>query len=792
MRTFLTATIGGLSTAAIYAITASGLVVTYTTSGVFNFAHGAFSMMAAFAYWQVHVAWGVPTLPAIVLVVFVLAPLFGALVERVIMRGIEGTSEVVKIVVTVSLFVGLLGLANVIWPPTEDHTVLPFFDNAALSVLGVRVGWARLVALVVAVAVAGGLRFVFRSTRLGVAMRAVVDDRALLQLNGGRPGRTSMLSWAIGAGLAAIAGVLLAGEQTLSATTLSLLVINAYAAAVVGRLRSLPGAFVGSAILGLLVSYGQQYVSSDAKIGPVSLGGAVVAIPAVMLFVVMVLQPQDRLTARGAGRVPTALRVPSMRLALWGGLAFVAVTAALGSVIAGPDLNLVLGGYLFALVMLSLVPLTGYAGQISLAQMTFAGIGAVAMAGWGATGSPIAVVASVVLCAVVGAVVALPALRLSGIYLALATAAFGLFCSAMVFNQQGVMPGGSRQVPRLALGPVKISSDYQQLLLLAVVFAVVGIGLVALRRSSWGRRLAAMKDSPVACATLGLNLTATKVAVFALSAAIAGLAGSLAGRTFISDEFGLPASLPVTMLAVVGGIGSVAGAFMGGIFLGAFPIASTVFAANAIGVFRFVSLPVTDLVAFAPGATGISLGREPDGAAPQLAAGFRAVGESVPSLVVSFAGAGLLWFLARLDVIGGWSFAAALLVFLVSVVPLLPLVLDEADTGRRAATLVFVGLCTLVTAFVPWDTAIGSNGMRALLIVVWAVVVVRTAIGIHGAVPDVVARSRRTAPSPDMAGIDGPLTRADAVDAGLVLGLDEDELDRLTGRAPTPTVRGPR
>jgi hypothetical protein len=154
----------------------------------------------------------------------------------------------------------------------------------------------------------------------------------------------------------------------------------------------------------------------------------------------MVLQPQDRLEARGATRVPTAVRMPSMKLALWGGLAFVLVTAALGNLIAGPDLFKVAGGYLFALVMLSLVPLTGYAGQISLAQMTFTGIGAVAMAAWGASGSPIAVVASVLLCAVVGAIVALPALRLSGIYLALATAAFGAPALRLHFLRRAQLP----------------------------------------------------------------------------------------------------------------------------------------------------------------------------------------------------------------------------------------------------------------------------------------------------------------------------------------------------------------
>jgi len=114
---FLIFTIAGLSTAAIYAIAASGLVVTYTTSGIFNFAHGAFSMMAAFMFWQVHMGWGVPTLPAFLLVVFVIGPAFGALIERGIMRGIEGASDVVKIVVTISLMIALIGISMVIWKP---------------------------------------------------------------------------------------------------------------------------------------------------------------------------------------------------------------------------------------------------------------------------------------------------------------------------------------------------------------------------------------------------------------------------------------------------------------------------------------------------------------------------------------------------------------------------------------------------------------------------------------------------------------------------------------------------
>jgi branched-chain amino acid transport system permease protein len=783
---FLTFTIAGLSTAAIYAVAASGLVVTYTTSGIFNFAHGAFGMMAAFTYWQVNQGWGVPTIPSVILVVFVIAPLFGALIERGIMRGIEGASEVVKIVVTVSLMVALLGLAQVIWPQDVARPVPPFFEGKSVDIAGVVVPYSRVLTMVIAVVVAVGLRLVFKRTRLGVAMRAIVDDRSLLQLNGGRPGRTAMLAWSVGAGLAAISGVLIASEQTLSAVTLTLLVINAYAVAVVGRLRSLPGVFLGAVILGLAESYATGYINPENSIGPISLQNLRSAIPAIMLFVVILLQPEARLRANGVSRPRSPMRVPSQSLAIYGGIALVVVTAALGAMMAAPDLNLVTKGFGFAVITLSLVPLTGYAGQISLAQLTFTGIGAVAMATWGATGSPLGVALSIGVCAVVGAVVALPALRLSGIYLALATAAFALFCTSMFFSQTDVMPGGSIQVPPLKFGPIEITNDYRQLILFAVTIACIGNLIVLLRRNAWGRRLAAMKDSPVACATLGLNLTSTKVGVFALSAAIAGAGGALAGRTFIIDDFSLPSSLPITMLAVVGGIGSVAGAFMGGLLLGAIPIGATFFAANAIGVFRFVSLPVTDVLSFTPGLMGVSLGREPDGAAPQLAGGYRAVGESLPSLVVTGVGLLALWGAARADMITNWSFVAALLVFVLCAVPLLPIILapageaDDAVRPRRVATGVWLLFAVVIAAVIPWEERISSNGYRLLLIIGLTFLVARIAIGVLGVMPDQLRRPEVA--SPDLLGIDRPLTRSDALDAGRVLGLDEEELDGSLSR----------
>lgn len=789
MDKFLTFTIGGLATAAIYAISASGLVVTYTTSGIFNFAHGAFSMMAAFMYWQVHVSWGVPALPAVVLVVFVIGPLFGALVERVIMRGLDGTSDVVKIVVTISLMIALIGAANVIWDPNVGRPVVPFFSGT-VDILGVPVSYHRLLTLGVALVVAGTLAWMFRFTRLGIAMRAVVDDRSLMKLNGGRPARISMMSWALGAGMAAVAGVLLASEQTLSATTLTLLLLNAYAVAVVGRLRSLPGVFLGAVILGLAQSYVIGYLDQEATIGPISLRAVSQALPPLMLFVVMVLQPQDRLVAKGTVRRSVPSRPPTMRFALGSAVAFVVSVAAIGSLVEGPNLNLLITGFFTAVVTLSLVPLTGYAGQISLAQLSFTGIGAVAMATWGANGEPWAVLLSVGLCAVVGALVAFPALRLQGIYLALATGAFAMFCSSMVFNQTEIMPGGNRQVPRLDFGFWAIESDYAQLVSLGVLFAAIAVALIALRRSAWGRRLTAMKDSPIACATLGLNLTSTKVGVFALSAAIAGAAGAASGRTFLSESLTLPASLPITMIAVVGGIGSVAGAFFGGLLLGSIPIFSTLFALNNLGLFGLLSLPVKDVLAFSPGLMGISLGRDPDGAAPQAAAGFRHVGESPLALGVAGGGAAAIWLAARTGVIDGWGFTAAIVTFVFAVVPIVPLVASPWP-GRRAATLVWAVGATLVAAFVPWATGIESNGMRVVAILALVIVAVRGAMVVHGNVPTELRAggAPSSQPSPDELGLHAPLTRADALDAGRVLGLDEDLLDELTTRR-RPTAVG--
>jgi branched-chain amino acid transport system permease protein len=204
---FLVFTIVGLSTAAIYAIIASGLVVTYTTTGIFNFAHGATGMLAAFAYWQFTVKFGWPIWLSVVLVLLVLAPLFGMLLDRVIMRGLEGTSEATKLVVSISLLVAMIGLAQWIWEPGKARTVKPFFVGQKIDLGVTTITYHQAITIGVAILVAILLRLLLFRTRMGVAMRSVVDDRSLARLNGARTGVVSQFSWAFGTSLAALGGI---------------------------------------------------------------------------------------------------------------------------------------------------------------------------------------------------------------------------------------------------------------------------------------------------------------------------------------------------------------------------------------------------------------------------------------------------------------------------------------------------------------------------------------------------------------------------------------------------------
>lgn len=600
MTEFLAFTVSGIVTGAIYAVAASGLVVTYTASGIFNFAHGAIGMLMAFTYWELHVQQGVPTLPALVLVVFVAAPLLGAVIERTLMRNLQGASTATSLVVTVGLMVALIGVAQSIWPP-EARQMPAFFGFDGFQFGGLFVTWHEVITISVALAVAVVLRLLLFTTRLGTAMRAVVDDRNLAALNGARPGRIGMFSWALGASLAAVSGIMLAPLLQLDALILTLLVINAYVAAMVGRLKSLPLTFVGALGLGLAQSYAVGYVRLEGVLGDLR-----PSLPTLLLFAVLLLLPEEKLRpARfSTMKIP---RVPNLTMSLIGAVLLVGVAWFVSSLLPGSDLVRVGRGIALALVMLSLVPLTGYGGQVSLCQMTFAGLGAYAMATFGVGGSPLGLVMAIVLAAVAGAIMALPALRLQGLYLALATMAFAVLMDYMFFANKNVFGSfGSKPVDRLAFFGLSFEDETPYFLLMVATFAILGVVVLALRRGQFGRRVAAMRDSPAACATLGLSLTKTKLAVFTLSAAMAGIGGAMFGGlqgTAGPTDFIMFQSLPVLLMAVLGGITTVSGALIGGLLLALLP------------VLQGEGPAVGGLVFLATGAAAVSLGRNPNGIA---------------------------------------------------------------------------------------------------------------------------------------------------------------------------------
>jgi branched-chain amino acid transport system permease protein len=609
-----------LLAAPIYAIAASGLVVTYTTTGIFNFAHGAIGMIVAFSYWQItdEKAWGLPVWFGLPFSLFVLAPAIGWTLDRVLFRRLAGASTITTIVATIGLLFGLVSLANIIWPSgTGTRDVAELFPGETVTILDVNISYHEIIALAAAVAVAVGLRALLYGTRLGTAMRAVVDSRDLTALNGVEPDRISSVAWMLGCSLAGLAGILAAPDLTLTSIALTLVVIQAYAVAMVGRLRSLPMTFLGALILAELQKL-IAYIDVKDWAGSLdsSLKDAAAAAPALMLFVVLIVMGEDRAALRPENirfRVPR----PSLLSVTVTMAGLVGVVALIGwsGVISADTVDVLGRGLAFGVIMLSLVLLTGWAGQVSLAQLSLGGIAALAV--W-KLGPITGLVAGVLITAVVGALVALPALRMRSLYLALMTMAFALLLEQVVYGNNAIFSSfipfatGSATADR----PSMLESDRAFFVFIAVCFGLVAIGLTAIRNGHFGRRLAAMKDSPAACATLGLDLTITKLQVFALSAGIAGLGGALlamwksasVGRTdFALLDGGAEAGLPMLLVAVIGGITSVTGALVGCILFVGMPL---------IGRW-YPSL--TNTMNLMPSIAGIGLSKNPDGAAHQVA-----------------------------------------------------------------------------------------------------------------------------------------------------------------------------
>jgi branched-chain amino acid transport system permease protein len=490
-----------------------------------------------------------------------------------------------------------------------------------------------MVAFVIGIILAIALRFLLYHTRLGVAMRAVVDNRELAGLNGAQPGRVSMFAWALGSSMAAIAGILLAQEfGSFDSQVLTLFIVEAFAAAIIGRLRSLPMTMVGGLILGIAVSFKLEFLSFPQEWAALSRPGP---IPAIILFCALLFLPQARIEGRRAASAVTA-RIPSTKRALIGFGVLLLVIVVLAAALSSPNVLRLELGVVVALVMLSLLPLTGWSGQISFAQITFVGFGAWAgfefsTAGGNlfgleifGQGNPVSLIFSALVAVPIGLLMALPALRLQGLYLALASMAFALM-ALVFFDRPEVFSNTGRKIPGIELfgwrveepftvAGIEFAKNAGFLIFSTVLFCLLGLGVLAVRRGPFGRRLVAMRDSPAACATLGVDLLKTKLAVFGLSAGLAGLAGGVAGihhGHVQGTQFAMLEGLPYLLLAVVGGIAVVSGVVFGASMLQIF----TVFLPN-------VWFPGSTIVDWwsklGPGLSGVFIARQPEGVIPQV------------------------------------------------------------------------------------------------------------------------------------------------------------------------------
>ncbi|WP_327134246.1 ATP-binding cassette domain-containing protein [Streptomyces sp. NBC_01343] len=549
MGDLLVFVLSGLVSGALYALLATGLVLSYSASGLFNFAHGATAYLCALTFYEMHSGLGWPAVPAALLVVCVLAPGLGWGLDRLMFRQLARVGETAQIVATIGLLVALpaaglwavelLGDAGAPVKPAENQFGLPGVGPSPARswqlLDGVGVDSDQLITWVVTAVVAVGLWVLMRHTRLGLRLRAAVDNRSLTELRGISADRLSSVAWMISSGLAGLAGVLATPLLGLSAHDFTLFLFVSATAAVIGRFASVPLAFAGGLGLGVLQNLVAGYASFAEGIT-----GFRTAVPFLILFAGLLLPARRGRTAgtaaqdgeAGAGAVP----VDHVAGAAWGrrwgpwaaaavllGVAFYTVTTPFWS-------GLLAQGLALGLVFMSFTVVTGLGAMVSLAQGTFV-TGAALVAGLlMSRGWPFVAALAVGTCvaAVLGALVALPALRLGGRALALATLALAFLADQVLFQMRWLRNGDSGwSIPRPVFGPVDLGDDRALGVALVVLVALCAAGLGALRNSPSGRAMLAVRSAPAAAMASGVSVLRTKLLLFTVSAGLAGFGGVL-------------------------------------------------------------------------------------------------------------------------------------------------------------------------------------------------------------------------------------------------------------------------
>jgi ABC-type branched-subunit amino acid transport system ATPase component/branched-subunit amino acid ABC-type transport system permease component len=588
MGTYGTFLFLGLGNGAVYAALAVALVVTYRSSGVLNFATGAQSLYAAYTYTllrQGQLLQPIPGLRATVsvggpmgfvpalLITLAIQALLGAIIYLLIFRPLRNHRAVAKAVASLGLASLLTALVNY-QVGTQQLLAGPIYPQTRYTVGGVTIPMDRVWFAVTIIAVALALTGIFRLTRFGLATRASAESEAGALVSGLSPDRIALFNWMISSVVAGLAGILIAPLVPLVPGSYTLFIVPALAAAVVGRFYALGPAVITGLALGALESVA-VYLNVAHSWFP---AGAGEVLPLIVVLVMLVARGKT-LPSRGTlakltlGRayrprslaLPLAIGVPAAVVALYlfhGGLRDALITS-----------------FIMAVIALSLVVVTGYVGQISLAQLTFAGAAAFALStianSWGIP-FPIAPILAALFATVVGVVVGLPALRIRGLLVGVVTLTLAAALEGVWFENNSIDGGASGlavPVPRLFglnLG-IGSGSDFPRPafgLLCLVVLVLVAVAVAKLRTSRLGSAMLAVRADERSAAASGVNVARVKLTGFAIGAFIAGLGGSLLAYQALNVDdspFTAIGGLALFTTVYLAGITSVSGGLLAGV-----------------------------------------------------------------------------------------------------------------------------------------------------------------------------------------------------------------------------------
>lgn len=579
----------GLGNGAVYAALGLALVMTFKSSGVVNFATGAIALYTAYTYAMLRngeLMVPIPGLPKTIdlgpsldvlpamAISLVIAALLGAVCYLLIFRPMRSASVVAKAVASIGLMVLLQALiAQRVG--TQLLSVAPIFKLDTISIGDVTAPTDRIWLAVAIIVIAAFTTVTFRYTRFGVATEAAAESEKGAYLTGLSPDRIAFANWALSSVVAGLGGILIAPLVALNPIAYSLFIVPALAATLVGNFSSIWLTVIAGIVIGALQAEATNLQGSYSWF-PKS--GMAEAIPLLLILAFLVVKGRP-LPDRGSvirqtlGRAPRPERIAAPAVVAIA-VAVIALLATSGSWRAAVVTSIIL-----AVLGLSQVVVTGYAGQVSLAQLTLAGVSAYALSVLNqhlGIPFPFAPIISAVFATVVGVVVGLPALRVRGLPLTVVTLALAVFVEAFWFRNpslNGGVSGAPIDTPRIFgidLG-IGAGENYPRIafgLLCLFTLVVVGLGVAWLRRSGLGTDMLAVRANERSAAASGVDVSRTKLYAFAIGAFIAGLCGSLLGyqQTLATPEpFGVFVGIALFAIMYIAGITSITGGILAGI-----------------------------------------------------------------------------------------------------------------------------------------------------------------------------------------------------------------------------------